>query len=194
MLSDKTDVFLLEEDTHPTKKCWSNLIHLDKTKVSLYIQIIHLCINIIIFLPSIIYSTQSHNKCQSDLTLNNYFNIGPSENLCFIGIPINTWGKYSIYLFLFILSQAISSCSTEISNAWFVNQLADEKVELPFITTMITVQLYYLNWALDNALTVFCALIQVDFLMGSMIGTSCVITITTLYYLDAKKIYKHIQI
>lgn len=88
----------------------------------------------------------------------------------------------------------MSSCSTEISNAWFVNQLANEKEDLPYITTMITVQLYYLNWSLDNALTFFCALIQVDFLIGSMIGTSLVITFTTLYYLDAKKIYKELPV
>lgn len=185
---------ILLDDTRRKQTCWSKFIILDKTKVSFYIQVTHLCINTIIFLPSIIYSSQTINKCNSGLTLTNYFNIGPSDNLCFIGIPIDNYTKYVIYLFLFILSQAMSSCSTEISNAWFVNQLANEKEELPYITTMITVQLYYLNWSLDNALTIFCALIQVDFLIGSMIGTSFVITFTTLYYLDAKKIYKELPV
>lgn len=89
----------------------------------------------------------------------------------FLGKNIDTWDTWIIYMFLFALTQGVSSASAELSNAWFANQLADPKVELNPLISHLNVQFYYLNWALDNVLTIFTALTQVDFLFASIIGS-----------------------
>jgi predicted PurR-regulated permease PerM len=97
-------------------------------------------------------------------------------------------------MFLFALTQGVSSASAELSNAWFANQLADQKVELNPVISHLNVQFYYLNWALDNVLTIFTALTQVDFLFASIIGSSIVTFTTTSYYFREKdKFRKMIQ-
>ena len=58
------------------------------------------------------------------------------------------------------------------------------------VSTRQNVQCYYFNWALDNVLTVFTALTQVDFLIASMLGSSVVTLSTTCYYFREKEKYK----
>ena len=93
-------------------------------------------------------------------------------------------------MFLFALTQGLSSASAELSNAWFANQLAEPKVVLNPYIAHLNVQFYYFNWALDNVLTIFTALTQVDFLIASMFGSSAVTLSTTFYYFREKEKYK----
>jgi hypothetical protein len=54
----------------------------------------------------------------------------------------------------------------------------------------LNVQFYYFNWALDNVLTIFTALTQVDFLVASILGSSVITLSTTCYYFREKEKYK----
>jgi len=92
-------------------------------------------------------------------------------------------------MFLFALTQGFSSASAELSSAWFANQLADPKIVLNPYLAHLNVQFYYFNWALDNVLTIFTALTQVDFLFASIFGSSIVTLTTTFYYFREKNIY-----
>lgn len=165
---------------------------LDRTYISLIIQIVHLILLMSIFIPSFIeiYNESNINRCSENISINKFLLFGPSNNLCFLGKNIDTWSKWILYMFLFAFAQGLSSASAEISSAWFSNQLANPEVELNKIISHINVQLYYLNWSLDNVLSIFTALTQIDFLLASILGSSIITILTTIYYFKDKKIYK----
>ncbi len=77
-----------------------------------------------------------------------------------------------------------------MSNTWFANQLADPKVVLNPYIAHLNVQFYYVNWALDNVLTIFTALTQVDFLFASIFGSAIITLSTTFYYFKEKEKYR----
>lgn len=168
----------------------------NRTYVSLIIQSVHLILLMSIFIPSfiVIYTDNPVSNCSENISVNRFFIVGPNNGLCFLGRNINTWDKWICYMFLFALTQGISSASAELSNAWFANQLADPKVVLNPYLAHLNVQFYYFNWALDNVLTIFTALTQVDFLFASIFGSSMVTLTTTFYYFREKNNYqKNVQ-
>lgn len=168
---------------------------LDRTYISLIIQILHIVLLMSIFIPSFIelYNQNENetnlNTCSETMSMTHFLFFGPSNNLCFLGKNIDTWSKWILYMFLFAVTQGISSASAELSNAWFSNQLANPEVELNPILSHINVQLYYINWALDNVLSIFTALTQIDFLLASIFGSSIITLLTTLYYFKEKHLY-----
>ena len=176
--------------TYKYKKWWENL---DRTHISLIIQILHIILLMSIFIPSFIElyneNESNLNKCSENISINNFLLFGPNNNLCFLGKNIDTWSKWILYMFLFAVTQGLSSASAEISSAWFSNQLANSEIELNPIISHINVQLYYLNWSLDNALSIFTALTQIDFLLASIFGSSVITIITTIYYFNEKYLY-----
>lgn len=161
----------------------------NRTYLSLIVQTFHIILLMSIFIPSFIVIDNT-STCSENISINHFFCVGPNERLCFLGKNIDTWDTWIIYMFLFALTQGVSSASAELSNAWFANQLADQKVELNPVISHLNVQFYYLNWALDNVLTIFTALTQVDFLFASIIGSSIVTFTTTCYYFREKDKYR----
>ncbi len=165
-----------------------NFTNLDRTYVSLIVQTMHLILLLSIFIPSFV---ALHNtNCSENISINRFFVVGPNDKLCFLGKNIDTWDTWILYMFLFALTQGLSSASAELSNAWFANQLAEPKIVLNPIISHINVQFYYFNWALDNLLTIFTSLTQVDFLFASIFGSAIVTFHTTCYYFREKKKYK----
>jgi hypothetical protein len=170
---------------------------LDRTYISLIIQILHIVLLMSIFIPSFIelYNQNQNenetnlNTCSETISMTHFLFFGPSNNLCFLGKNIDTWSKWILYMFLFAFTQGISSASAELSNAWFSNQLANPEIELNPILSHINVQLYYINWALDNVLSIFTALTQIDFLLASIFGSSIITLLTTIYYFKEKYLY-----
>ena len=166
------------------------LASMNRTNLSLLIQSLHLTLLMAIFIPSFLAMDDDASTCAEDISINRFFIVGPNERLCFLGTKINTWGKWICYMFLFALTQGFSSASAELSNAWFANQLAEPHVVLNPYIAHLNVQCYYFNWALDNVLTVFTALTQVDFLIASILGSSVINLSTTCYYFREKEKYK----
>jgi len=160
------------------------------TNLSLIVQTLHLALLMSIFIPSFLAMDNEASSCSEGISINRFFIVGPNERLCFLGKNIDTWEKWVSYMLLFALTQGFSSTSAEISNAWFANQLADPKVVLNPYIAHLNVQFYYFNWALDNVLTVFTALTQVDFLFASILGSSMITLSTTFYYFREKEKYK----
>ena len=162
----------------------------NRTNLSLIVQSLHFTLLMAIFIPSFLALNDDVSSCSENIAINRFFIVGPNDRLCFLGKNIDTWNKWVLYMFLFALTQGCSSASAELSNAWFANQLAEPKVTLnPYIANM-NVQFYYFNWALDNVLSIFTALTQVDFLIASMIGSSVITLYTTRYYFREKEKYK----
>lgn len=162
----------------------------NRTNLSLIIQSLHLTLLMSIFIPSFLALGDESSTCCESISINRFFIVGPNERLCFLGKNIDTWNKWILYMFLFALTQGLSSASAELSNAWFANQLAEPKVVLNPYIAHLNVQFYYFNWALDNVLTIFTALTQVDFLIASMFGSSAVTLSTTFYYFREKEKYR----
>lgn len=161
----------------------------NRTNVSLAVQTLHLVLLMSLFIPAFIDANKSIPNCSESFSINRFFIVGPNEGLCFLGKTIDTWDKWFWYMFLFALTQGFSSASSELSNAWFANQLADPKIVLNPYIAHVNVQFYYFNWALDNVLTIFTALTQVDFLFASIFGSAVVTISTTCYYFREKKDY-----
>lgn len=162
----------------------------NRTNLSLIVQSLHLTLLMAIFIPSFLALDGETSSCSENISINRFFIVGPNERLCFLGKNIDTWNKWVSYMFLFALTQGLSSASAELSNAWFANQLAEPKVALNPYIAHLNVQFYYFNWALDNVLTIFTALTQVDFLIASMVGSSMITLSTTCYYFREKEKYR----
>ena len=162
--------------------------NINRTNLSLIIELLHFILLMSIFIPSFmaVYYKTSDSYCVDIVSLNNFLKFGPNDNLFFIGKKIDTWDAWISYMFLFTLKQGFSSASAEITSAWFVNQLADPKVNLNPAISYINVQLFYFNWSLDNTLTIFTSLTQIDFLLASIIGSFVITLMTTYYYLKEK--------
>lgn len=173
----------------------SILAKINRTNLSLIIQTLHLTLLMALFIPSFLVAYQDADDssstaiCSQNISINRFFIVGPNERLCFLGKNIDTWDKWIFYMLLFALTQGLSSASAELSNAWFANQLADPKIVLNPYLAHLNVQFYYFNWALDNVLTIFTALTQVDFLFASIFGSAIVTFSTTCYYFRDKKKY-----
>jgi hypothetical protein len=163
---------------------------MNRTNLSLIVQSLHLTLLMSIFIPSFLAMGDDASTCAENISINRFFIVGPNERLCFLGKNIDTWDKWILYMFLFALTQGLSSASAELSNAWFANQLAEPQVVLNPYIAHLNVQFYYFNWALDNVLTVFTALTQVDFLFASMLGSSVITLSTTCYYFREKEKYR----
>ena len=168
------------------------LTKVNRTNLSLFIQSLHLTLLMTLFIPSFLALNENNDdstSCSQNISINGFFIVGPNERLCFLGKNIDTWDKWIFYMFLFALTQGLSSASAELSNAWFANQLADPKIVLNPYLAHLNVQFYYFNWALDNVLTIFTALTQIDFLFASILGSAMVTFSTTCYYFRDKKKY-----
>ena len=161
----------------------------NRTNLSLIVQSLHLTLLMAIFIPSFL-ALNNTSSCSENISINRFFIVGPNDRLCFLGKNIDTWDKWILYMFLFALTQGFSSASAELSNTWFANQLADPKVVLNPYIAHLNVQFYYVNWALDNVLTIFTALTQVDFLFASIFGSAIITLSTTFYYFKEKDKYR----
>lgn len=120
-------------------------------------------------------------------TLSHYFHFGPSNDLCFISVRINTWWKWIIILILTMIIDGAATFSTARFSPWMSNILADpygpntSKYKAHLIQ-----QIYNINYYLQNAIWTFVSLTQVDFLFLSMLASCGICFYTTHKYLDAK--------
>jgi len=132
-------------------------------------------------------SEQLNQAPPCTFTLTNYFHFGPSDNLCFITLRLDTWVKWLIMLFLCLLLDAASTLVDETVPPWVNNVLTNPKVEYDYCQAQAIQQLYYINFYLRSAINTFVALTQVDILLCSL-ACACVITAYTTHgYLQAKQ-------
>jgi hypothetical protein len=121
-------------------------------------------------------------------SLDHYFHFGPSNNLCFISIRINTLWKWITIVVLTMLIDAVATLSGEFYSPWAAIVLGDP--EGPPTNTYlahIIQQVYYINYYLQNAIWTFVALTQVDLLMFSMLSSCGISLYTTNKYLKQKR-------
>jgi hypothetical protein len=155
-----------------------------KALAALFIQ---LCVIIVFGLTAYAFeATDQDHSCTFSLA--NYFHFGPSEELCFISVRIDTWWKWAIFLALSMLIDGTSTMGRELVSPWVSNVLAGPNGPPPSSCLAHSIQqLYYINYYLESAIGTFVALTQVDLLVFSMIA-SCVVTFyTTGRYLKAKE-------
>lgn len=121
-------------------------------------------------------------------TLSHYFHLGPSDNLCFVSVRINTWWKWIVILLLSMLSDAAATLSNELFSPWMSNVLGDPHgPQTKTYLAHLIQQVYNINHYLQNAVWTFVALTQVDLLVFSMLSSCGICFYTTKRYLDAKR-------
>lgn len=136
--------------------------------------------------------TDQNHSCV--FTLSHYFHFGPSNDLCFISIRINTWWKWIVILLLTIIIDAAATLSAEFYSPWISNALADPDgpPTNPCMAHIIQ-QVYYVNYYLQNAIWTFVSLTQVDLLLCSMLSSNIVCIYTTSKYLKQKNRHPLLQ-
>jgi hypothetical protein len=129
--------------------------------------------------------TDQNHTCE--FTLSYYFHFGPSDNLCFVSIRINTWWKWIIILLLTVVIDAVATLSAELFSPWLSNVLADpDGPPTSSYMAHLIQQVYYVNYYLQNAIWTFVSLTQVDLLLFSMLSSNTVCFFTTRRYLKQK--------
>lgn len=129
--------------------------------------------------------TDTDHSCV--FTLSHYFHLGPSADLCFISVRINTWWKWIVILVLSMLLDAAATLAGELFSPWMSNTLGDANgpPTNKYMAHLIQ-QIYNINHYLQNAIWTFVALTQVDLLIFSMLASCGICFYTTKKYIDAK--------
>jgi hypothetical protein len=120
----------------------------------------------------------------------NYFSFGPNEDFIFISVPINSYNKYYLLLFLISLNDIIKVLVSEIGEPVLVFNIynPDKRVITEFSKPQL---LFYANsmFFVSNTRRVFEILInvtQIDIALFSIIIEQ-LISICTVYFLVSEK-------
>lgn len=142
-------------------------------------------IAIFISVAFILELTDSDHTCV--FSLSHYFHLGPSAELCFISVRINTWWKWVVISFLSMLMDAAATLAGELFSPWMSNTLGDANgpPTNKYMAHLIQ-QIYNISHYLQNAIWTFVALTQVDLLIFSMLASCGICFYTTKKYIDAK--------
>lgn len=142
-------------------------------------------ISIFIAVAFVLELTDMNHTCV--FSLSHYFHLGPSADLCFISVRINTWWKWVVILVLSMLMDAAATLAGELFAPWMSNILGDANgpPTNKYMAHLIQ-QICNINHYLQNAIWTFVALTQVDLLILSMLASCGICFYTTKKYIAAK--------
>jgi hypothetical protein len=117
-----------------------------------------------------------------------FFNFGPSEQLKFFHVSINTWGKWFLVIVYVIFSTLFACMVTEIVLPWILTQVQDISKPVPAKEWQIymLIQVYYLSWSVQTVITTYLYFSQLDIVIAQMIVYNIVSFFTTRDYIKIK--------
>jgi hypothetical protein len=119
-------------------------------------------------------------------TDNSFYNIGPNENLIFIGITIDTNVKYICIIMYCFINTIIRSCNHNIIYPYITLHIQDvtnnNEVKHPYEIVTINTIYYWFDWFIYINLL----LSQIDMIIIEMILEILISNIITYKYLQSK--------
>ena len=105
-----------------------------------------------------------------------FFRWGPTEELFFISIQINTWARWSTLIVFVFVTSVQKLLGDEIISPWIINSLMDPKehnFRTSWVETQVTTQGYYAFCVLTRFVQISVSITQFDFV--------CVLLVTDLF-------------
>lgn len=129
----------------------------------------------------------TYSVCSDTYT---FFELGPSSNLISVGIKIDTWSKWNVFLLFVIVTQIVKVLADETISPWIINTVMDHKcyniTEYTPSEVHILCQSYYAFSGLVSFIKVVICTTQVDFVL-CLILTDCIVSFfTTRHFLKDK--------
>lgn len=119
-------------------------------------------------------------------TTNSFYNVGPSDNLTFIGITIDTEFKYACIIVYCLINTVIRSCSHNIVYPYITLNIQDpsnkNKVQNPHEIVTINILYYWFDWIIYINLLIS----QVDMIIIEMISEIIITNLITYKYIREK--------
>jgi hypothetical protein len=97
-----------------------------------------------------------------------FFRFGPSDNLHFMTVPIDTWSEWSMLSAYCCVDTLIHSFGHDSMTPWLTTTIADPKVtELPYSkrTCLVLIELYHAYLHLSYMFKFFLSFTQFDFVL-----------------------------
>ena len=118
-----------------------------------------------------------------------FFHIGPSDNLTFFHININTWFKWVLVIGYVIYSTLFASLVTEFVMPYIMTQIQDVSKPNPAKPwqMQLLIQLYYMTWSIQTVITTYVYFSQLDIVITQIIVYNIVSFLTTRHYIKIKK-------
>lgn len=120
----------------------------------------------------------------------NFFRIGPSNNLLFLGFDIDTYFKYYSFCSFCFINSCIRKINTEILNPWITLVIQDESkakyknIHLDaYIISNISNFYIWFDWIL----CINIMLTQIDIILVEMLADFIILNISTFRYLRNDK-------
>lgn len=117
-----------------------------------------------------------------------YFNFGPSDELTFFHIKINSWERWYVVICYIIISTLLASIVTEFVMPYIITQIQDTSKpnSAKGWQVQLLVQVYYISWSVQTIITTYVYFSQVDIVFTQMIVYNIVSFFTTRHYISIK--------
>jgi hypothetical protein len=112
-----------------------------------------------------------------------YFRVGPSPTLEFLGTPIDSWHKWAVLVLFRAASPVFEVATMDMVGPWMLTRLQDEdKLDLPYPKwkCSLIVQLYFLYGNVNGVFALFLTLTQADIAAVEIISHVVVVQAWTL--------------
>ncbi len=117
------------------------------------------------------------------------FGWGPSPDLRFLGIVIDTWTKWTLLSSFVCIDMGVNVWASEIIGPWIGNTIYDHKeprLEYTHATSMAITNLFFLYSSLRQIMTVYIAFTQIDILLLRILVDVVVTLFTSWAYIMPK--------
>lgn len=121
----------------------------------------------------------------------NFFRFGPSENLHFMTVSIDTWTEWSLLSAYCCVDTLIKSFGHDALTPWITNVIADPKTGmLPYSkgTCLAIIEIYYAYLHLSYIFHFFLSFTQFDFVLFNMLSDMLMKIYSYSSYMQHKKL------
>ena len=116
-----------------------------------------------------------------------YMHIGPSEETIFMGLKIDSWGKWMALAIFSFCNTGINEFISNALDPWFVNSLQDHKsksIEYSHATCLWIVQIHCVYVHVMGIFALFLFFSQVDFAIIRLLADLLVTGYSTVWFIQ----------
>lgn len=119
-----------------------------------------------------------------------YMHVGPGPSTVFMGLTIDTWGKWSALAFFSFVNTCVNEFISNSLDPWMLNTIQDHKTRtIPYssVTCMWIVQMHCMYMHVMAVFALFLFFSQVDFAVIRLLADWLVTGVSTAWFLQDKE-------
>jgi len=121
-----------------------------------------------------------------------FFRFGPSAEIYFFKMPIDTWFKWSGLAVYVILNQIFTTYGLQTISPWMIHSVENRAVRainMPDWQALSVIEIWYMYMWVGRVISIQILLIQIDFLLMILVVDLIITFIINKKYLNDKQIY-----